>query len=334
MATAQGIPTRMRAAAMDHFGSPDVIHTETLPVPSVGTREVLVQVECAGVGEWDPEIVDGSLQDAKVRFPRVIGSDGAGTIVAVGKGVNRFSVGDRVYGWGFGNAKGGFFAEYIAINEKEIAPIPEGMSFNEAGALAVSGITAMIGLEKLDVDEGDRIVVFGASGGVGHVALQLAKHMGLLVFAVASRDDGVELVRRLGADGAAEGRSKTLVKELREFAPRGFAGAIVFTGGSGWKRALELVNKGGKVTFPNGVEPLPSVPRGVKRIAFDGKGSAAAFKRLNELIERGPFHVEIAKAYSLDAAAQALKEIEDHHVGKLEIVMRGDGKRVNRRQRA
>jgi NADPH:quinone reductase-like Zn-dependent oxidoreductase len=309
----------MRAAAMDHFGAPDVIHTTTMPVPKLGKRDILVRVATAGVGTWDPSLVDGSFQDVKAKFPRVIGSDGAGTVVAVGDSVERFSVGDRVYGWGFGNPKGGFFAEYIAMNERDAANVPDTLSFEEAGALAVSGLTALQGLEQLELEAGQSVMIFGASGGVGHVAVQLAKALDLRVFAIASKADGVALVERLGADGAAEGHSKSLLRHLREFARDGYDGALVFAGGNGWKRELELVATGGRVAWPNGVEPTPHVPKGVKRISFDGEGSPGAFARLNELVARGPFHVELTKTYSLDETARALRDVQRHHVGKLAI---------------
>jgi NADPH2:quinone reductase len=321
MATPAAVPTRMKAAAMDRFGPPSVIHTETLPVPKLGKNQVLVRVANAGVGSWDPALADGSFQDVKPRFPRVLGSDGAGTVVRVGSGVERFAVGDRVYGWGFGNPKGGFFAQYAAIDEGNLAAVPASLSLGEAGALAVSGITALQGLEELELTRGKRIVVFGASGGVGHVAVQLAKRLGLRVFAVASKADGVNFVRRLGAEEAAEGHEKTLVRQLREFAPKGLDGALVLAGGRGWKNELELIVRGGAVAWPNGVEPLPIVPKGVARRPYDGESSRAAFDRLNELIARGPFQVKLAKVYPLDATAQALRDVQRHHLGKLAIAV-------------
>src|SRR5262245_14572007 len=280
------MPVQMRAAAMDHFGSARVVHTETLPVPKLGKKEILVRVSTAGVGTWDPSLVDGSFEDVETKFPRVVGSDGSGTVVAIGDSVQRFRIDDRVYGWGFGNRKGGFFAEYAAIPERNLAIVPDSVSFEEAGALAVAGSTALQGLEHLDVDEGDSIAIFGASGGLGHVAVQLAKRCGLRVFAVASRSDGVELVERLGADRVAEGRSKSLVRELQDFAPQGFAGALVFTGVTGWKKELALVVRGGTVAWPDGVEPVPRVPRGVHRRSYDGEPSTRAFARLNEIVTR------------------------------------------------
>lgn len=315
----KGIPKHMKAATMNEFGPPKVVHVESVPVPDLGKNDILVHVATAGVGTWDPDLVDGSFQDVEERFPRVLGSDGAGTVVATGKGVERFEPGDHVYGWGFGNPKGGFFAEYAVLPEKDAAVIPDNLAFEEAGALAVSGITALQGLEELELDAGDKVIIFGASGGVGHIALQLARRQGLHVFAVASKPDGVRLAKRLGADHVVEGRSKSLIREARAFAPDGFAGALVFAGGNGWKKELELVARGGGVASPNGVDPRPIVPRGVKLHTYDGEDSPDAFGRLNALIRRGPFHVELSKVYPLDATARALEDVRQHHVGKLAI---------------
>jgi NADPH:quinone reductase-like Zn-dependent oxidoreductase len=323
MSTEQEIPTTMRAAAIDRFGPPDVIHTELLPVPEVGKHEVLVRVAFAGVGEWDPELVAGAIEDVKIRFPQAIGSDGVGTVVAVGSDVARFAIGDRVYGWGFKNPKGGFIAEYIAIKERDIAPVPATLAFEEAGAFAVSGITALQGLEQLGLEPGNSVAIFGASGGLGHVAIQLAKRLGLRVFAVASQDDGVALAKRLGADHVIDGHSRAIVRELRAFAPDGIDGALVFASGRTWKRELDRVVKGGAVAWPNGVAPIPAVPRRAKRKPYDGKDSKAAFERLGELVAAAPFHVELSRIYSLDETAQALRDVQHHHVGKLAIEIDG-----------
>jgi NADPH:quinone reductase-like Zn-dependent oxidoreductase len=313
------IPREMRAAAFDHFGKPDVVHTETVPVPQLGKRDVLVRVASAGVGTWDQYVVGGEFKETNARFPQVVGSDGAGVVEAIGDSVERFAVGDRVYGWGFGNKKGGFFAEYAAIPEGKLALIPGDLSFEEAGALGVSGITALQGLQHLDVAHGDAIAIFGASGGLGHVALQLAKILGLRVFAIASRDDGVDLAIRLGADVAADGHDRTLRRQMDEYESDGYAGALVLVGARGWSRELALVEPGGVIAYPNGVEPAPKVPRGRKRVAYDGEPSVATFNRLNDLIDEGPFHVELDKTYALDDAAKALADVQRHHIGKLAI---------------
>src|SRR4051812_47345017 len=172
------VPPTMRAAAIDHFGGPEALHVEQLPVPQPGVGEILIKVEAAGVGSWDPDLVSGAFTDTEVQFPRVLGSDGAGTVVSVGPRVKKFQPGERVYAWGFGNPKGGFFAEYAVVNQNDAAKIPRNISSLESAALAVDGITAYEGLVTVKAKKGRSLLIFGASGGVGHLAVQLAKRMG------------------------------------------------------------------------------------------------------------------------------------------------------------
>src|SRR4029077_7125603 len=106
------------------------------------------------------------------------------------------------------------------------------------------------------------------------------------------------------------------------FAPDGFAGALVFAGGHGWKDELKLVARGRHVAWPNGVEPDPTTPQGLKRHAYDATISRATLERLSALVARGPFHVHITKTYALEATAQALRDVQDHHLGKLAIKVR------------
>jgi NADPH:quinone reductase-like Zn-dependent oxidoreductase len=300
-----------------------VVHVDELPVPKLAQHDVLVAVAVAGVGPWDPSLVDGSNHDVEARFPRVLGADGAGTVAAVGGKVERFAPGDRVYGWGYANKKGGFFAEYAVIHEDKLAPIPAHLGFDEAGTLAVAGITALQGLERLELgdDGGGRIAVFGANGGLGHIAVQLARAMRVRVFAIASGDDGVALVQRLGAEQVAEGHDRALARRLHAFAPDGLDGAIVFTGAKGWKSELALVKTGRVIAWPNGVEPEPHVPPRVNGESYDGEPSPEAFDRLAELVARGPFHVEISRRYKLDATGEAIAAVQHHHLGKLAVVI-------------
>src|SRR6185369_740160 len=134
------------------------------------------------------------------------GTDGAGTVAAVGDKVDGFEEGSEVYGVSLAGPKGGFYAEYTCVKAKDASPIPRGMSIEHAGAFPMDAITALCGLDgALGLKAGESLMVFGASGGVGHIALQLAKIMGARVLAVASGRDGVELAERLGADAAVDG---------------------------------------------------------------------------------------------------------------------------------
>lgn len=311
------IPETMKAAAFDRFGGPEVLHTESLPVPRPGPRDVLIRLDMAGVGVWDPWVRTGELALGAPRFPRVIGNDGAGVVVARGDAVSRFSLGDRVYAY---SLDGGFYAEYVVVHEDNAAPIPSGLDPQEAGALGADGITALRGLdEELRVRKNDRLLIFGASGGIGHIAVQLAKRMGAAVLAVASGRDGVDLVHQLGADVAIDGHRDDPAEAARAFAPGGLDAALVLTDGKHLREALGMVKKGGRVAHPNGVDPAPPVPDDVQRLAYDGMPTRALFERLNRLIGPGPFRVALGHVYRLDEAARAHRDIEKHHLGKLAL---------------
>jgi NADPH:quinone reductase len=313
------IPEQMRAAVIDRYGDPDVLHVATLPVPRPGAGEVLVRLDAAGVGVWDADVRSGEFEIGKRKFPKVIGNDGAGEIVALGSRAKRFAPGDRVYGY---SMEGGFYAEYVVVDQESVAAVPAGLTVERAGALGADGITALRGLEDaLKLSSGETLLIFGASGGIGHLAVQLAKRLAARVFGVASGEDGVELVRRLGADAAVDGKQGAVADALRRFAPAGVDAALVLASGKGLDAALEQVRKGGRIAYPNGVEPEPKAPKGVKSHAYDGEASRSAFDRLGALIAMGPFHVE-ERFYALEDAAQAHRDLGKHHLGKLALRMR------------
>jgi NADPH:quinone reductase len=315
------VPQMMRAAAFDKFGGPQVLEIKSLPVPRPKAREVLIRLDTAGIGVWDPELRAGEFEmGPKRKFPRVIGNDGAGTVVAVGSAVKRFKVGDRVYAYAL---EGGFYAEYVAVPADDVATIPSGLNPREAGALGADGITALRGLDDtLHLESGEKLMIFGASGGIGHIAVQLAKRIGAKVLAVASNPDGVALVRRLGADVAVDGRQDDVAEAVRGFAPDGLDAALVLAAGRGRDEVLATMRRGARVAYPNGVEPQPHAPKGVRVRGYDGKPSREAFERLNHLIGRKPFHVELGRVYRLEDAASAHRDIEKHHLGKLAFEMR------------
>jgi NADPH2:quinone reductase len=316
----QDVPKTMKAAVIDKFGGPEVLRVATIPVPDVDSNEILIRVDTAGVGEWDPWLREGGMGGA--GFPMVLGSDGAGTVVAAGSRVKRFKVGDRAYGYVYGDSKGGFYAEYTALPDESAGVTPPRVKPDEAGALAVSAITGLIGLEKLKLKKGQSLMIIGASGGVGHVALQLAKRIGARTLAIASGPDGVDLVRRLGADASTDGRKGNVLAAVKDFAPEGLDAALVLGGADRLVDALMRVRRGGNIAYPNGVDPVPQGSAGVKVHAYDGLPNAGLYKRLDALISPAPFHVEISRMYSLEDVAQAHRDVEKHHVGKLALKIR------------
>src|SRR5215469_1121869 len=148
----QATNNTMKAVAIDRFGGPKALTLETLPVPEVGPDEVLIRVDSADVAVWDPFEREGGfakLYGIKPRFPYVLGTDGAGTVAAVGKSVGRFTKGDRVYGVALMNPKGGFYAEYAALNADNVAHVSEKLPTEQAGVMPCDALTALTGLDDM-----------------------------------------------------------------------------------------------------------------------------------------------------------------------------------------
>ena len=325
----QATQSTMKAIALDRFGGLETMKLQMLPVPEVGPNEVLIHVEWAGVGPWDPFEREGGF--AKIfgiepKFPYVLGSDGAGTVGEVGERVKGFRPGDRVYAFGLVNPKGGFYAEYVAVKAEDVSRIPGELTTQQAGAMPVDAMTALRGLDDtLGLKPGESVMIFGASGGIGHLAVQLAKRMGALVFTVASGSDGVELVKRLGGDTVVDGHNDDIAAAARQFAPNGLDAALITAGGAAANKALAAMRAGGRVAYPNGVEPTPEPPFGINAKAYDGMPDPQAIQKLNRLIESsgppgtGPFEVHVARSFPLEQAAEAHRALEEHYLGKLAL---------------
>ena len=323
----QATQSTMKAIALDRFGGLGTMKLQMVPVPEVGPNEVLIHVEWAGVGKWDPFEREGGFArefGIEAKFPYVLGSDGAGTIAAVGDRVKELKPGDRVYAFSFLNPKGGFYAEYAAVKADDVSRIPGELTTQQAGAMPVDAMTALRGLDDtLAVKSVESVMIFGASGGIGHLAVQLAKRMGARVFAVASGSDGVALVKRLSADTVVDGRKDDIAAAVRQFAPNGLDAALITAGGPAADAALTAMRAGGRVAYPNGVEPRPKPPFGIDTNSYDGMPDPQAIEKLNRLIESsgpsrtGPFEVHVARSFPLDQAAEAHRVLDDHYLGKL-----------------
>jgi NADPH:quinone reductase-like Zn-dependent oxidoreductase len=311
----------MRAAVIDRFGGVENLHVETLPLPEVGPDEVLIRVETAGIGVWDPFEREGGfvkLLGTTPRFPYVLGTEGAGTVAAVGSQVKSFKEGDRVYGVSFATSKG-FYAEYAVAKGEYVSEIPHRLSTDQAGVMPVDAVIALRGLERIDVKPGTSVLIFGASGGVGHLAIQLAKRMGARVLAVASGDDGVRLSRECGADAVVDGHKEDVAAAARAFAPRGLDAALLTAGGEAAERASDAVRDGGRIAYPDGVEPVPKARPGVTTQSYNADPNRDVIQKLNRLIEAGPFEVHVAQTFTLDQAAKAHAALNQHYLGKLAL---------------
>jgi NADPH:quinone reductase-like Zn-dependent oxidoreductase len=309
------IPDTMRAAVIDHFGDAGVFSIETIPVPQPNAHEVLIALDVTGVGSWDPELRSGKWAEGETEFPLVLGIDGAGTAVAVGASVNDIAPGERVYSYSFENPKGGFYAEYVVVPGSSVARVPANLDSTHAGAIPAIGLTALQGVDDaLGITAGESVIIHGASGNVGMLAVQFAKLRGARVFAIASGPDGVELARRLGADEAVDGRADGLDAALDRFAPDGVDAVLAFAGGPELTIALDAVKKGGRLAYPNGIEPEPRKRRGLRIKSYDALSGARQMEHLGAAIAESHLEVPIAAVYPLAEVARAHEHIERGHV--------------------
>lgn len=313
----------MRAVALDQFGGIEQLKVRSLPVPDVEPGEVLIRLDSAGVGVWDTFEREGGFAKefgVKPTFPYVLGSDGAGTVEVMGPGVTRLKAHDRVYAFTLMNPKGGCYAEYVVVKAEQVSPLPGTLPTAQAGAMPVDAMTALRGLDDtLHLKAEESLIIFGAGGGIGHMALQLAKRMGARVLAVASGDDGVALAKRLGADATVNGRRDDVAAAARNFAPAGLDAALFTAGGDVADRTATAIRTGGRLAYPNGVEPEPKAPPGVAAHSYDGMPDPEAIERLNRVIEGGPFEVHVAQSFPLERAADAHRALETHYLSKLAL---------------
>jgi NADPH:quinone reductase-like Zn-dependent oxidoreductase len=303
-----------------------------MPVPRVDANEVLIQVRTASVAVWDAGIRQTLSYIQKPSLPFVLGNDGVGTVAAVGPGVSKFKVGDTVYAYCWDNPKGGFYAEYVAASTNCVARLPKGVSVDSAGALGASGLTALQGLDSaLHIKSGEKLIIYGASGAVGTLAVQLAKVRGAKVMAIASGEDGVALVRRLGADVSVDGRHGDIAAAARSFAPGGADALLALAGGDDLQRAIETLRRGGRTAYPFGVSPEPKPRDGITIKQYnaveDDPGEEAELAHLNEAIEAAKaFQIPIAAEFPLADASRAHQRLAAGHVlGKILLRVSGKG---------
>jgi NADPH:quinone reductase len=313
------VPQTMRAAAFDHGGGPEVLSIHTLPVPTPGAGEVLIAVHAAGVAVWELDF--RQHPNPRMRFPAVLGGDGSGTIVAIGPAVHGFKVGDHVYG-----TADGFYAEYVKARADRIAHIPKGISLTEAGVLAISGLSALQGIDDvLQLKRGETLIIHGASGAVGGLAIQLAKLRGAKVLATATSDEGLALATKLGADSVVNGKTGDIAAAARQFAPQGADAVLGLAGGDAFEHCIDALRTDGRgqVAYLYGLEPLPR-PRGTLRMTlYNFIPGSHELDRLNKAVEQAHLRVPVGAEYPLADAAEAHKRLAAGHLlGKIALLAR------------
>ena len=313
----------MRAAAIDHAGDSSALTLHTLPVPKPASNEILIAVETAGVAVWDVGIRRNPKEIQHSSLPLVLGTDGSGTVAAIGSAVQGFKLGDRVYSYSWDNPKGGFYAEFVAVLAERVGHVPKGLTLTAAGAIGTTGLTAIQGIDDaLHLKSGQTVIIHGASGGVGGLAVEFAKLRGARVLATASGEDGAAFVKRLGADAVVDSRTGDISAAAHQFAPGGIDAVLALAGGESLERCIDTLRPGGRVAYPNGVNP-PKARPGLSPIAYDAVPGPKEFERMNQAIQQMHLEVPIAAEFALADAAKAQERLEAGHVlGKIILRVR------------
>ncbi|WP_236652196.1 NADP-dependent oxidoreductase [Streptacidiphilus neutrinimicus] len=298
----------MRAVVQDAFGGPEVLRVREVPRPEPLPTEVLVRVHAAGVNPVDWKTRAGSgMAGVLGQPPFVLGWDVSGVVEAVGFGVTTLSVGDEVYGmpW-FPRAAGGY-AEYVTAPARQFARKPATIDHDHAAAVPLAALTAWQALvDTADVRAGQRVLVHAAAGGVGHLAVQFAKHLGAHVVATASAGRHAWL-KELGADEVID---YTAVRF--EDVARAVDVVVDLVGDTHDKTALRslavLRPDGLLVAVPAGVSPEladTASAMGVRVTPFLVEPDGPALTRIAELIDAGEVAIEVEEVFPLEQAAQA-----------------------------
>lgn len=270
---------KMKAVKIYEYGNSGVFKYEDADMPKVEPEDVLVKVHYTSVNPFDWKVREGYVKQwIPLKLPAILGIDVAGTVEKIGSKVSGFKVGDKVISRADFITKGGSYAEYVAINEKNIAKAPKNIPMNEAAGIPVTGGTALIYLSDLiGLRKGQKLLVTGASGGVGTFAVQIAKSLGAYVIATTSKQN-MELLKSLGADEVIDYKDGDFSKKVKN------VDAVLDTvGGDTLAKSYTVLRKGGILATTAG-QPDDELAKKYE-ITVKNKSVSADGKQLEELVK-------------------------------------------------
>ncbi len=314
----------MRAAYIEHTGPPEVILVGDLPKPVAGPGQALVRVHAAALNPIDLYLRSG-LVAMPIPLPYIIGCDLAGTVEAVGPDVKRVKVGDRVWASNQGlMGRQGCAAEFASVDEHWLHPTPKGLSDVEASSLALTGITAHLGLFQFGrTAPGEIVYVSGGSGGVGSLVVQMVKAIGGRVMTTAGSPERVELCQRLGADLALNYKTDDVPARLKEFAPEGIDVWFETQREPNLEVAIPLLRKRGRMIVMAGRQAKPALPLGsfyprdCSLLGFamfnaSPDEQARAAHDINQWVEEGKLKPQVGRTFPLTDASHAERFLEEN----------------------
>ena len=321
----------MKAVILKEVGKPLEIIDKEKPQPAEG--EVLVQVKAAALNHRDVWIQHG--QYANIKLPALPGSDGAGVVAEVGAGVDKSWLGKEVMidpstGWGdnpraqgkdfkiLGMPQEGTFAEYVKVPATNLYEKPEHLSFEEAAAIPLAGVTAYRALfTRCGLQEGERVLVTGAGGGVALFAVQFAVAAGAEVWVTSSSEEKIERARNMGAEGGVNYKTEDWGRQLKEMAGGGFDVMIDSAGGEGFAQLIRISNPGARIgnygRTAGTIKELNPAEIFWKQISINGStmGTARDFADMVAFVKETKLKPVVDEVFPLEQAEQAFRRMDE-----------------------
>lgn len=323
----------MKSVRYHEYGGPEVLQTDTVDRPEPSQDELLIEVHAASINPVDflyrrgvlGTDSDGAFEGSSL--PSVIGTDLAGVVTVVGDDVTGFERGDRVFGTGLADNSQATFAEYVAAPADHLARLPENVSFETGAAAAHVGGTAWRTIVEFgNAGPGDWVLIHGGSGGVGHVAVQLAEISGARAIATAGSERARKIVRDLGASAVIDYDQPNLAAEIRETANGPVDLILDPHTGEYLELDIEVAANGGTITHVNGGFPEMPHPNATRTKELTIQGVAMhntpninhVMQKLGEFLATGELQINIDRTYTFENASEAHKALsEEHIVGKI-----------------
>jgi NADPH:quinone reductase-like Zn-dependent oxidoreductase len=308
----------MKAVRIEKYGHIDVIEIKEIDKPRPAKDQVQIEVHASSINPVDWKIREGHLtQIFPAQLPITLGRDLAGVVTEVGKGVTNVKVGDKVYGqagvWGGGS---GAFAEYATTPAETVAKMPKSLSFTEAAAIVLVGVSAVQTLtEDMKLKRKQKILIHGGAGGIGTMAIQIAKHIGAYVTTTAT-GDGIEYVKQLGADEVIDYKTQAFDEKVS-----GYDAVYDTIGGETYTKSFKVLKKGGVIVSML-EPPNPNLMKqyGVTAILRMTQITTKRLDVLRKFVEDGVVKVHIEKTFPLSQIKEAFKAKETGDVlGKIAI---------------
>jgi NADPH:quinone reductase-like Zn-dependent oxidoreductase len=306
----------LHVVRIHRFGGSDVLSLDEVPLPELQNDEILLRIHAASVNPIDFKIRSGEfppVDGSKLPYP--MGRDASGVVERCGKQVDGVAEGDVIFamsGIGYGT-----YADYVVLKRGEFAPRPSSLDHAHAAAVPLAALTAWQGLfDHGGLQKGQRVLIHGGAGGVGHMAIQFARHAGAHITVTASARD-LDFVRAIGADEAIDYRGKPFEESLKNV-------DLVYdlVGGATRERSFQVMRSNGIMVSTVGEPSKEKASEyGVRVVGYMAQPKAAQLSRIGELIDDGEVRVNIAKTFSLKDASAAQDFLEDEHVrGKVVLL--------------